>query len=590
MANRKVTFDIEANDKTDQGISKTSGELNKLESEAARVGNTARASGLKFTEFNSAIEIGRKVLEAANKVYQETVGKLVAYANTVRTLKNITGESAEEMSRVYQLTDDYKISSENLTMVLKTLAAQGKTLNIDTLAKMSDEYLKLSSGSARQLYLTKNLGREGADYAEILSQGSAKIREQAAATSESLILNDEQLRQARELEIAQDNLNDSWTAITTTIGTKVLPEINRFLKVALETIDVINLWARRNETFADIQKRWGDQLNGQGATYEEYARKILDNAKAMGILHYSTDAYLNMIRQGKALPEELAQKIGLLSQAEYNAKLNSDGFADSLVKQRNGIVSLVEPTGILNGQISELSAALIMSATDWEESWTSAKEGSDRTKQELQLIKAGLKEMGEEGSLVWQGFLMATGKISPAAYEEFVKVQDMLKTLQEMADKGMSLTVRINYLVQMNETQLPYGSLNNPDIVTSPKPSSGGEGKPPAGYTYAGRTGWGSSTEVWKNSAGDVWTGTTKKAAGGSGIVPPGFNHDNFLVGLSSGERFDVKPSSRVSASDKNNGGGNVITYNFNVSGATSPEEFLRRCATLVKQQGGLPQ
>jgi len=79
-------------------------------------------------------------------------------------------------------------------------------------------------------------------------------------------------------------------------------------------------------------------------------------------------------------------------------------------------------------------------------------------------------------------------------------------------------------------------------------------------------------------------------ATGGSGIVPPGYTHDNYMMGLSSGERWSVTPSSRVGASDKGSGGGGGNSYTFIANGITNPDEFLRWAGNKVKQQGGLPQ
>jgi hypothetical protein len=62
------------------------------------------------------------------------------------------------------------------------------------------------------------------------------------------------------------------------------------------------------------------------------------------------------------------------------------------------------------------------------------------------------------------------------------------------------------------------------------------------------------------------------------------------MMGLSSGEKWSVTPSSRVGADEKSSGNGGGNTYIFNANGAQSPQEFLKECARLVKQQDGLPQ
>lgn len=555
MANRKVIFDIEANDKTDKGIGDTTKDLDKLKSQTENVGNAARSSGLKFTELNQALEIGRKVFQAANDVYQATVTKLVQYADTVRTLKDITGETSEEMSRVVQLTDDYKISAENLTMVQKTLAQQGKSLSIETLAKMSDEYLKLNTGTERQLYLTKNLGREGDEYAGILSQGGEAIRDQSSAISEHLILSEDQLKKARELEIAQDNLNDSWDAATIAIGTKLIPEFVELVNWITDTTVVIDTLFNKEQMLLDANGKWTQQLGEQGATYEEYARKILENARATGDLHYSVESYLKMIDSGKEVPAKLAERIGLLSQAEYDLKYNTDDATESLVRMRNeapkteqAIDEVGVKTRVASDYFKQLTTELIYNHLA------------------ASMDKDAQLELARQMGLVNEETYFTINSLDDLTKKYDINRDGVIDLSEKTGQYDQQLAAIIDKQNQLKDKTVTYTIYTN-------QISGGGP-----------VTGGGQST-LPKPGAVQM-----AQAAGGSGIVPPGYNHDNFLVGLSSGERYDVKPSSRVGASDKGGGGSGGNVYNFNVSGATSPEEFLRKCATLVKQQGGLPQ
>lgn len=553
MANRKVVFDIEANDKTDQGIANSAKDLEKLKAQTESAGNAARSSGLRFTELNSVIQVGKQIFDAANAVYQETITKLLNYADVVRTLTDITGETSEEMSRVAQLADDYKISIDKLTLAQKSLAQQGKSLNIETLARMSDEYVKLNTGQERQIYLTKNLGRQGADYAEMLSKGGDALRKQAAAISDGLILGEKQLQQARELEIAQDDVNDAIDAMRIALGVKLLPEIKK-------TYDAILILINRHQTLLDLQGRWGEQLGNQGASYDEYARKILENARATGDLHYSVDAYLKLIESGKGIPEELAGKIGLLSETEYNLKYNTDEAADSLVGMRNKMPEVA-------GAVEELN--------------TSTSKASDYfDKLTLRMVYNRIAAQLDGDAALSLGLTLGLIDVNTystiTAIDELTKKYDINKSgvlennevTQQYLDELRGIYGVQELLKDKTVTYVINVVKNGLDNIVGSQTGLSGNGKNNA---YIGKA-------------------QTNQAAGGSGIVPPGYNHDNFLMGLSSGERWNVTPSSRVGASDKGNGGGGGNVYNFNVSGASSPQEFLREVARLVKQQGGLPQ
>jgi hypothetical protein len=184
------------------GIKSTTEQVNKQQV------NLSQQFKNSWTEINSAVTIGLQAFRAIQGAVEDTVGAFVKYADQVRTISQITGQSSEAVSRMIQVTDDYKIKTESLTMVMKKMATEGLPLTIDSLANLSDEYLKLNDGAARQIFLTEKFGRAGADFSEIMLAGGDAIREQSGAVSENLILTDEAVKKAREYEIAQDDLKD----------------------------------------------------------------------------------------------------------------------------------------------------------------------------------------------------------------------------------------------------------------------------------------------------------------------------------------------------------------------------------------------
>lgn len=177
---------------------------------------------------------------------QESIRETVDYANEVRSLKMISGESAEETSRFIQVLDDYKISAADAETATRAMTKNGLVPNIETLAKLSDQYLSITDKQKQNEFVIKNLGRAGLQWVEVLELGSAAIRKQGAAVSDGLILNEEMLKQARELEFAQDNWNDTMQEVHLTLGTKLLPGLTELTKYTLEaskaTSDEIQSW------------------------------------------------------------------------------------------------------------------------------------------------------------------------------------------------------------------------------------------------------------------------------------------------------------------------------------------------------------
>ena len=164
-----------------------------------------------------------------DKVIGESVRVTVAYADEVRGLQQITGTSADEASRLLNVMDDLKVSAGTLTMATKTLSKEGLSMNIDTLAQLSDEYLKLGDDAEKTAFLVKNFGKSGLQMAEAMQQGGDKLREMNAAVETNLILTEQQMVAARNYQKSIDDLQDAWKGYQVVIGNQVIPTLTDLL-------------------------------------------------------------------------------------------------------------------------------------------------------------------------------------------------------------------------------------------------------------------------------------------------------------------------------------------------------------------------
>jgi hypothetical protein len=305
-----------------------------------------------FTEFQSKLRTAEQIIRMVAKAVDETVGTYVRYADQVRTLTQLTNQSTEKMSRLIQVSDDYKLTVDDLTTASKKLATQGFSLNVETIAKLSDQYLKLNTGSERQLFLTENLGRAGKEWTEMLSQGSAAILAKNSAVSAGLILDEKALVQARQYEIAVDTLKDTWMAYKVGVGQAITPGVVQGLEEAnlraralalgidAATIrwasfaDIVGMVTDAERTLAIEQAKvdpasylgpswdaataaaytYNEQLYGTIGTMEEVAVSALKMDLALDGSFSADDA-------AKVAAYELS--LGLISEAEYNAMMKA---------------------------------------------------------------------------------------------------------------------------------------------------------------------------------------------------------------------------------------------------------------------------
>lgn len=199
---------------------------------------TAALHGIRgaLLTLNQGLQAAQVIYGQLKRVVDSTVGAYVNYANEVRKLQQLNGGTAEDMSRLIQITDDYKVSTNDLAMATKKLAAEGKSLTTETLAQLSDEYLKLGSNAERAQFLFDKFGRSGASLAEIMQQGGDAIRSESAAVSGSLVLTDKAVKKAREYEKAQDALADATDALNIELGQKFLPTLTKITQAFAGTV------------------------------------------------------------------------------------------------------------------------------------------------------------------------------------------------------------------------------------------------------------------------------------------------------------------------------------------------------------------
>ncbi len=193
---------------------------------------------------------------AIKKIFDETAGTFINYANEVRRVSDATGATAEDSSKLIQVLDDLKISEDELE---KAVAKSGKTydFSINGLAKMSDEYLKLNGNEERAAFMQERFGKQWISFVPVMQRGGQAIREAADSVEHSLILTQTGIDQARKYEIAVDSLNDAWTGLKISVGGFILPPVTDFLNGIRDTNRAIEIVTAsgRNWQYITAQQR-----------------------------------------------------------------------------------------------------------------------------------------------------------------------------------------------------------------------------------------------------------------------------------------------------------------------------------------------
>lgn len=283
---------------------------------------------------------------------KESVESTIKYANEVRSLSMVSGESAENSSRFLQVLDDYKISATDAMAATRAMTKEGLKPNLETLAKLSDEYLSITDKEKQNEFVIKNLGRAGLQWVEVLNKGSKALLAQGDAVSEGLILNQKQLDQVREMEIAQDVMNESWEKVSLTVGMKLIPAMTG-------AMDEFNNTTRAIEIMRE---------QGLNPTWE---------------MLVSGDGYINALKQ--AGEEANAQKAAMLANAEAADVMTGahEKTKEELKAEEDAIKALTKANEDYLGLVGTLAGNL----TDYQSK-------HDAIQQELNEGKITLEEAG----------------------------------------------------------------------------------------------------------------------------------------------------------------------------------------------------
>jgi hypothetical protein len=177
--------------------------------------------------------LGTAMTFAVNKT-REIVDQTIAYGEQVRKLSEFTGMSNEESSRAIQVADDLRIEYGTLQMAFKTMAQNGIAPNMESLAQLSGQYKALGTDTERSQFLLKNFGKAGIEMAGAMDKGSTAIRSMTSSIADNMIMTEDAIDATNKYQETLDNLNDTWTGLTTSLGKAVLPSLIVGIKTADE--------------------------------------------------------------------------------------------------------------------------------------------------------------------------------------------------------------------------------------------------------------------------------------------------------------------------------------------------------------------
>ena len=229
------------------------------------------------------------------------VDEFVKYADEVRGVMQATGQNAEQSSKMVQVLDDLKITTDDINKAQKTFIKEGMTMSIDKLGELSDRYLALNTQEEKNAFMKKNFGKDWLKWVETMQKGSVELHKMNDEQKGNLILTDQGIKDARLYEKQVDNLTDAIHGLWVGLG-RVAVEGYSQLAVKQEQVNILMEQGDRQIAVAIIHN----------VQLSEAQKKVADSAReqAMANLYgydVITGEVLPSLEEQQAALEELSK-------------------------------------------------------------------------------------------------------------------------------------------------------------------------------------------------------------------------------------------------------------------------------------------
>jgi hypothetical protein len=165
------------------------------------------------------------------EILKECYATTMDYIHTVERMSLLNGSTIEDTARLIAVTGRYEVSQQQLDLASRTLAKEGLSLTTATIAKLSDEYLKLTTADEKEAFLMANFGaRGGTAFVELMNAGGKAITAEATAVSDGLIPNQAMLDMQNAQKNAVYDLGLAWKVFELQIGTEIIPGLTELVK------------------------------------------------------------------------------------------------------------------------------------------------------------------------------------------------------------------------------------------------------------------------------------------------------------------------------------------------------------------------
>lgn len=396
-------------------------------------------SGLTVTA--GLVAIGNELKKAVNE-YSD-------YATAIGKAAEISGVTAEEMSRLAQAADGVFVSQDALTRSFQMALKNGFVPTIENLAKLSDELLAITDPAQRAEKAAKIFGSGWAEIAPFILQGGDAIREGTATIEDGLIVTDQAIKQNIKYKQQIDALNDSVTALKNTLVSGLIPVMAGSLKIFNDNIAALRagipLWEvlRNNQAqYAALEAQVAFEAGKMGVGFRDVGAAIVEITPSIGDINSAISdtsgaasaaqgaltGYNSLLGQIAGLNDDIASAQQNLNDAQASWQAGAGNDTRSLLEQQ-GLKG--DALIIALGGVDDVMGTSLATQEDYNQNLEKAVKEFGKSK-DLDAFKEALTRIKDE-------FMPLDEKVKAAT--------DSVQILQDKLDLMNGMKVNIEFVL-----------------------------------------------------------------------------------------------------------------------------------------------
>lgn len=223
---------------------------NKAEERLGAIGDAADALGIDLDKVDTKMLAAGAAIGAGTKLLVDGVQAWGEYVHQVEQYADSAGISTEAASQFAQVFKQFGVEADDGIDALKTLAEEvgdapekfkqysveivrAKDGSVDlaaTMGNVAERFRTMTDPAQRAAMGAALFGDNWLRIAPLLEKGKKGMDDLLSSVDESLVINDEAIRQQREFEQATNELKNAWQGLQLAIGRDALPRLTMLAK------------------------------------------------------------------------------------------------------------------------------------------------------------------------------------------------------------------------------------------------------------------------------------------------------------------------------------------------------------------------